>query len=298
MLKNNGKSNASFHIIALIIVTIWGSTLVSTKVLLLNGMRPDEIFFARCVIAYVAMLAIFHKKLWADNWRDELLMVVLGVTGGSLYFIAENVALIYTYANNVSFIVSVSPLVTVFLAYFFVKGMKLNKLLVVGSLIAVVGVGIVIFNGQMVLKLNPLGDILAMLSTFCFGLYSLLLKILGKRYDSSFLTRKMFFYGLVTTLPLFVFKPWEFPLEGFLKLPVLGNTLFLGLIASFFCFAMWSVTIKRLGAVTASNYNYLSPIATIFISAMFLNEQMTWIAWIGCGLILVGVFLANRHNTY
>lgn len=140
-----------------------------------------------------------------------------------------------------------------------------------------------------------MGDALALLSTACFGAYCLLLKPLGKKYGAAFLTRKMFFYGALTSLPLFIITPWEYPLQNFLTdLPVTFNLLFLGLVASFFGFGAWSYVTEKVGAVKIANYNYLSPICTVIISAIFLGEQMTIEAAIGSALILVGVFFANK----
>lgn len=282
-----------FHIVALIIIVIWGSTLVSTKLLIQAGMRPDEIFVLRFVLAYLAILFISPRKLFADTLKDELMMVLLGVTGGSAYFITENMAVGLTYVNNVSFIASVSPLVTMAIALCTYKGITVRRVLFVGSLLAVLGVAIVVFNGQAVLHLNPLGDMLAVATMVCFGVYCYFLKDMGNRYDPVFLTRKMFFYGLLTALPLFVFNPWQFPLARLIDLKILLNLLYLGLVASFGCFVLWSVCVNRLGAVTTSNYLYLIPLSTVLFSAIFLSEPMTVIAWIGCAMILVGVYLAN-----
>ena len=291
------KNNVLNHIIAFIIVTIWGSTLISSKVLLQDGMREDEIFFARMVIAYIAILFISPRKLWSDTWSDELWMILLGVTGGSLYFITENYALNYTLANNVSFIVSTSPLITIFLTMAFMKGMKMTKSLAVGSIMAIIGVAVVIFFGKGFdgeVGFNPLGDLLALASSFSFGLYCLLLKKFGNKYSSVFITRKVFAYGMLTTLPFFLIKPWQFDFSRFFDLPIAFNLLFLGLVASFACFAMWSIVTKKLGAVTTANYIYLSPVATIVVSWLVLCERMTLLGWVGSALILAGVILANK----
>lgn len=257
-------------------------------------MRPDEIFLVRFIIAYIAIWAVSPKTIWANNLKDELLLAALGIMGGSLYFVIENVAVSITYVNNVSFIVCTSPLITTLLVFMLTKGMKMGKKLIMGSILALIGVAIVIFNGQCVLKLNPLGDMLAAATAVCWGVYCLLLKKLGNRYDPIFITRKVFFYGILTALPIFLFNPWEFSLAGFLQQSVWINLLFLGFVASFVCFALWSICINKLGAVTASNYNYLSPIATVLVCAIFLSEPMTAMAWVGSILILAGVFLANK----
>ena len=92
-LKSKDLSVIWFHIISLLIIAIWGTTFVSSKVLLLNGLSPVEILFIRFILAYTVIFAFSHSKLFAGNIKDELLFVLLGFFGGSLYFITENTAL-------------------------------------------------------------------------------------------------------------------------------------------------------------------------------------------------------------
>ena len=175
---------------------------------------------------------------------------------------------------------------------------KLTKPLAIGSIIALIGVSFIIFGGNnecATASNRVLGDALALLSTACFGAYCLLLRPLGLKYGAAFITRKMFFYGALTSIPLFIITPWHYPVENFLTdLPVTFNLLFLGLVASFFCFGAWSFVTEKVGAVKIANYNYFSPICTVIISAIFLGEKMTIEAAIGSVLILIGVFFANK----
>ena len=283
-----------WHLIAVGAVAVWGTTFVNTKVLYNSGLTPSEIFFLRFLIAYVAIWFISPRKLFADSWRDEGLMLLLGITGGSLFFVAENSAVGLTYVNNVSFITSTSPLITVILGIVFVKSIKATWTLITGSLIALLGVGIVIFNGSFILHLNPWGDLLALLTAVCWAVYSLLMKAVSSKYSAVFITRKIFFYGLVTVLPMFLINPWTATFSMLMTPKVVLNLLFLALIASFLCFALWTVVIARLGVMTASNYQYLNPITTVVASAIFLSEPMTAIAYMGSALILIGVAVSNK----
>lgn len=283
-----------WHLIAVGAVAVWGTTFVNTKVLYNSGLTPSEIFFLRFLIAYVAIWFISPRKLFANSWRDEGLMLLLGITGGSLFFVAENSAVGLTYVNNVSFITSTSPLITVILGIVFVKSIKATWTLITGSLIALLGVGIVIFNGSFILHLNPWGDLLALLTAVCWAVYSLLMKSVSSKYSAVFITRKIFFYGLVTVLPMFLIDPWTATFSMLMTPKVVLNLLFLGLIASFLCFALWTVVIARLGVMTASNYQYLNPITTVVASAIFLSEPMTAIAYMGSALILIGVAVSNK----
>ena len=283
-----------WHLLAVGVVAVWGTTFVNTKILYNSGLTPSEIFFLRFLIAYIAIWFISPRKLLANSWRDEGTMLLLGITGGSLFFVAENSAVALTYVNNVSFITSTSPLVTVILGIVFVKSIKATWTLIVGSLIALVGVGLVIFNGSFILHLNPWGDLLALLTAVCWAVYTLLMKRVSERYSAVFITRKLFFYGLLTVLPMFLIDPWTVSLATLLTPKVASNLLLLGLVASFLCFALWTVVIERLGVMTASNYQYLNPITTVVASAIWLSEPMTAIAYIGSALILIGVIVSNK----
>ena len=162
MKSIDSRQNWTAHAVAIAVVCCWGCTFVNTKYLLMGGMLPWEIFVCRFLLAYIAIWTISPRRLLADNWKDEALMCLLGLTGGSLYFLAENEAIGITYVNNVSFIVCTAPLITVVLALFFLRGVRASWRLVVGSLLALLGVALVIFNGHFVLHLNPLGDWLAL----------------------------------------------------------------------------------------------------------------------------------------
>ena len=89
------------------VIAIWGSTFVFTKLLLLGGLTAAQIFILRFIIAYALLLGycLVRGIRWmADSWRDELLMAALGVTGGSLYFLTENSSMNYTTTTNTSIV--------------------------------------------------------------------------------------------------------------------------------------------------------------------------------------------------
>ena len=290
------KSKVLGHIVALIVITCWGCTFVNTKFLLLGGLMPHEIFALRFLLAYICICIISPRQLFCHSLKDEAMMLLLGITGGSLYFLAENESVKLSYVNNVSFIVCTAPLLTTCLAIAFLKSVHGTPRLIAGSLMAVCGVAIVIFNGHFVLHLNPLGDFLALVAASSWAIYSMLMKWATQRYNSVFITRKVFFYGLVTILPVFAIHPWDYPLARMAQPVIWMNVLFLGIIASFACYALWTWAIGRIGALTTSNYVYLNPIATVVVSAIFLNEPMTAMAFIGSALILLGVYIANKNQ--
>lgn len=290
------KPTAWVYIAAFVIVVIWGCTFVQTKVLINSGLRPDEIFVLRFVIAYLLILPFSWRRLFLDGFKDELIAISLGLTGGSLYFLTENYALAYGYCSNVSLIVCLTPLVTAVVVGWFYPAERLGKAGVVGSLVALVGMALVIFNGNFVLKLSPLGDVLAFAACLCWALYSLLIKRLSAKYSNMLITRKVFGYGLLTMLPLMLARGMNYDavVDGGVK--VWGNILFLGCVASMLCFLGWNWCLARIGTVRATNFIYLNPIIAIVSSAIVLDERVTWIAISGAVLILLGLIYIDKHR--
>ncbi len=284
-----------YHLVAFVTVAIWGTTFVSTKVLMLNGLSPAVIFTLRFVIAYVLMLCVNHKRIMSDTWRDELKMVLLGITGGSLYFLSENEAMNFTTTTNTSLIVCSCPLfATLLVRLVYRDSTRIRALQMVGSLLAFVGMVIVVLNGKFVLHLSPVGDALAFTACICWAVYSLLMKSVSGNYSAAFITRKVFFYGVLTILPYYIFFPGMPSVDVLSRPQVAGNLLFLGCLASMICFLTWNWCISKLGAVKATNWVYFNPIVTMIFASLVLNETITHYFLIGALCILAGMYLANK----
>ena len=279
-------------------MAVWGTTFVWTKLLIINGLSPAQIFTLRFIIAYVLLTGFSlwrgrHKWL-SDNWRDELTMMALGLTGGSMYFLTENESLRFTTATNTSLIVCSCPLFAMLIIALFYKSERFSRLQALGSLLALIGMAAVVLNGHFVLHLSPLGDTLAFSACICWALYTLLMKPVMGRYPAMFITRKVFFYGILTILPYYIFVPDMPSLDVLMRPEVALNLLFLGSVASMLCYLTWSWCMKGLGAVICTNWVYVNPITTIIAAWLILDEQITVYFLIGSILIIAGMFLSSK----
>ena len=291
------NSNFFYHLVAFITVAIWGTTFVSTKVLMLNGLSPAQIFTLRFSIAYVLMLCFNHRRLFCDSWKDEVKMALLGITGGSLYFLSENEAMNFTTTTNTSLIVCSCPLFATLLVWLVYRDSnRINGIQLLGSLLAFVGMVVVVLNGRFVLHLSPVGDALAFTACMCWAIYSLLMKAVSGDYSAAFITRKVFFYGILTILPYYFFIPGFPSLEVFSRSQVIGNLLFLGCLASMVCFLTWNWCISKLGAVKATNWVYFNPITTMIFASWVLGEKITPYFLMGAACILVGMYVADKKT--
>ena len=287
-----------YHIVAFLTVAVWGTTFVWTKLLIINGLSPAQIFTLRFIIAYVLLTGFSlwrgrHKWL-SDNWRDELTMMALGLTGGSMYFLTENESLRFTTATNTSLIVCSCPLFAMLIIALFYKSERFSRLQALGSLLALIGMAAVVLNGHFVLHLSPLGDTLAFSACICWALYTLLMKPVMGRYPAMFITRKVFFYGILTILPYYIFVPDMPSMDVLMRPEVALNLLFLGSVASMLCYLTWSWCMKGLGAVICTNWVYVNPITTIIAAWLILDEQITVYLLIGSILIIAGMYLSSK----
>ena len=217
-----------YHAGAAIAVIGWGISFISTKVLLGSGLNPIEIYIYRFAIAYLALLIFSHKRIRSNSWRHELLFMLGGMVGGSVYF-----------------------------------------------------------------KLNPLGDLLSLLAAFCWAIYSIILKRVNPLYSALFITRKTFFYGVITALPFLLIES-EIASPSVLMQPkLLLNLLFLALYCSMFAYLLWAMAIGKLGAVKANNYMYFQPVVTLVFSFLILGEKISAVGYTGCAMILLGVWMSD-----
>jgi len=284
------KNKDSFgHVLALITILIWGTTFISTKILLIT-FSAEEILAYRFFTAFLILLVIYPKNIKVLKIKEEILFCLLGITGVSFYFWTENLALKYTYASNVGLILSAIPIFTALIAHFTRKDEKITFNLILGFIVAMVGIFIVIYNGK-AMKLNSLGDFMAIISAILFSIYSILIKKVSYKYNQLFVVRKTFFYGILTMLPImFVSKVHMIKVSN-LNMEIVLNMLFLSVFASVLCFVMWNKAISLIGSVKTTNYIYFVPLITILSSAIFLKEKISLLMLIGGVLIITGVFI-------
>lgn len=284
------------HMTAIITVLIWGTTFISTKVLL-EDFQPVEILFIRFLLGYEALWLVYPHPLRGTTARQEAIFAGAGLCGICFYYLLENIALSYSMASNVGVIVAVAPLFTALLAQVFLRGEERPSAnFFAGFLVAMVGVALISFNGQR-FALNPLGDGLALLAALIWGFYSIFTrKIAGFGVTTLQATRRTFFYGLLFMLPALVV--FDVRLDAArLADPVNAlNLLFLGLGASALCFVTWNMAIKRLGVVQASLYIFLTPVITVICSLLILHEPFTWMTALGTLLTLGGLVLSELRG--
>ena len=287
------------YIFTFFTVLVWGTTFIATKLLLVS-FSSFEILVIRFVIGYAALSLMSPKFLPFKNIKDELIYAGAGLTGLTLYQLLENIALNYSTASNVSIIISSAPLFTAIAMRIFMKeeSKPLNLRFIFGFLTAITGIAVISFNGSFILKINPLGDLLALCGAVIWALYSVLVsKINQKNHPPLASTRRIFFYCVIFIILLSFFIPVDISaqtqMKRFSSIENIGLLLFLGAAASALCFVTWNTACSFLGTNRTTIYIYLIPVVTVIASIIVLGEKITLPGSIGCTLTIAGLLISE-----
>ena len=292
------------YIFAGLPIFFWGITFVCTKTLL-NDFSALEILFIRFVAAYIG-LWILRPKWEKIEMKDNLLFALAGLSGVVIYQLTENIAINYTTASNVSVIVSTCPLFTAIISQLFLKEKHINFWFIIGFIVCILGITLVSLNGHSNLSINPKGDLLALLSAISWGFYSMIVSLLNKKnYDSICSTRRIFFFAVIIMIPLVLAGAHGLSQDVKFNLSASVNKLrfskplnciyllFLGLIASGFCFASWNKACSTLGTVKITKGLYLIPVVTIIFAFFIIGEKITWMGALGTVITIIGLFVSS-----
>ena len=295
-LKTVNKSKLSGHMAALLCAVIWGTTFISTKVVL-SVFTPIEILVIRFFLGYILLWLIRPEKLEWQGVKREKDLALAGAFGISLYYLAENYALEFSSAGNVSLIVSTAPF---FIALMFrimkESDEKFSVWFFLGFVMAISGIALMNFSSEG-FSFSPAGDLLAFLGAFLWGIYSVFIRRASScGYDTIVLTRRTFFYGLLVLVPVSFITGFDVSLSDFSSVSVTLNVLYLGLGASAVCFAVWNHAIKALGAITSGVYIYLVPAVTVVFSYFFLGDEINPSVAAGTVLVIAGLFVSEKKN--
>ena len=115
------------HLLALLAVLIWGMTFIASKVLV-GLLDPTWYIVIRFTIAWAALFCLAPKPCPLLSLRRELRLVACGLAGVTLYYIFQNIALVYSTAPHTGVISASSPLFTALILWFFGRRVQLTWL--------------------------------------------------------------------------------------------------------------------------------------------------------------------------
>lgn len=282
------------HILAFMSVFFWSALYVSVKILL-DFLTPFELLVLQFIFGYIMLLTI-KPKILKVSLKEEIIFAIAGLCGISIYNLFLNLSMEQTYASNVSIIIATAPLFTGIFA-FILKIEKPYRNFFIGFALCIVGIGLLSFGDSDSIGIKPLGDLFALVASMGWGAYSVIIvSIMNNGYDIIIATRKIIFYGILFLIPGFFIFDFSPKWNVFLQPMVALNFIFVVFFASGFCFVLWNKATLLIGAVKTNIYVYLTPIITIIVAILVLDEKLGFYGIIGVVLTLLGVIVGEYKN--
>ncbi|WP_342041792.1 DMT family transporter [Bacillus sp. OTU2372] len=288
------KSKVTASLYALISISFWGVSFVSTKAVL-EKLDPFSIIVLRFGIGalfLLLLLVIKRIRLFVSiTYLPHL--IILGILGVFVHQILQATALLTINASSAGWLISLSPIFTVILSILFLNE-KMTITKATGMVLAITGVLLVTStrSGHSFQFSINIGFLLMILSTLNWAVYSVIFKSLRIPYSPLLVTFYMSLIGLVLTTPFIMrSKGWE-------SLSLLDHTewahlLFLGVFVSGIAYWYWGKALKVLEASKVSMFLYLEPVSTLIAAVLLLQEKVLFISVAGGIIIIIGVIIVN-----
>lgn len=279
------NSRLAGYLAAFLTIFIWGTTFTSSKILL-QILTPFELLFMRFAIGYIGLILLSLGRGIPFLGKREAQFALAGITGVTVHYLAENIAVQYSMASMVGIIKSISPFFIALISSLVLREKKLGICFTAGFIIVMAGIIMVNTGDAAESGTVSAGNIWAVFSAFMWAVYSVIIKKMERiPYGIIAVTRRIFFYGILFMIPFFPVFGFQADIREIVKGTALLHLLFLGIGASAVTFLSWNTAVKILGPVKTGVYIYFTPVITAVVSAIWLKEPVT--AWTLCGIVLI-----------
>lgn len=274
-------------------VLIWSINAVVSK-MSATAIDPAAISFYRWLLALLVLAPFALPGVWRhrqqvkqNGWK----LLVLGLLGMVLYqslayYAAHSVSALFMGILN-----ALIPLLTVLLSLLLLRLAPTVGILL-GSLLSFCGLVWLVSQGNPAQLLSHglgKGELMMFAASGSYALYGVLTKRWALPLPNWQSLWVQIFFGVLLLTPGFLLAP-----DVSLNAHNIPLVLFAGIPASVIAPFLWIQGVARLGASTTSIFMNLVPIFTAIIAVLFLHEQLHAYHYIGGGITIAGVALAQR----
>jgi len=280
------------YLILLGCVIAWGSNFVFGSILV-TVFDPSIIAFFRLIFILIFLFFMTYKNIHVQKLtlHNYIWLAVAGFVGVSLNQWSFYASLQYTEPVTASLILALSPIVTAILSSYYFNERK-NILFWIGTLVALLGVWLVITKGSFLVPSFGKGEILISLTMLSFSVFLIFVQHLSKSIHPSLITLYSNIFGLIGILP---FVPWN---ETYLVLSVPFSYWLLLIITAIImhglCTYLWNNSIHKVGASKAALLLNLEPFVAMIFGLLLLGINIQSLQLIGALIIVIGVSISLR----
>ncbi|HHK3650762.1 TPA: DMT family transporter [Staphylococcus aureus] len=270
-------------------IILWGSAFPMIKIAL-NDFSAESLSAFRLILATIILLPfVIIKKLPTPELRDIPVIFILGFCGFVIYHTALNFGETLISAGISGILVSTTPIFSSALAYIFLKE-HFSKWNWLSSLVAFIGISIISISKDDYTTINVLGVFIILLASFSESLYFTFQKKYIEKYGFIAFT----LYTIMASSPfMLIFIPEIInDIHGATFTSII-SVLYLAIFPTIIPYVLLAYIVKSVGVSDATMSLYLTPIVSLLLSYLLLDELPTTLAIIGGIITLLGVSLSN-----
>ncbi|HGN7420561.1 TPA: DMT family transporter [Staphylococcus aureus] len=270
-------------------IILWGSAFPMIKIAL-NDFSAESLSAFRLILATIILLPfVIIKKLPTPELRDIPVIFILGFCGFVIYHTALNFGETLISAGISGILVSTTPIFSIALAYIFLKE-HFSKWNWLSSLVAFIGRSIISISKDDYTTINVLGVFIILLASFSESLYFTFQKKYIEKYGFIAFT----LYTIMASSPfMLIFIPEIINDIHGATFTSIVSVLYLAIFPTIIPYVLLAYIVKSVGVSDATMSLYLTPIVSLLLSYLFLDELPTTLAIIGGIITLLGVSLSN-----
>ncbi|MBD6762937.1 DMT family transporter [Staphylococcus aureus] len=270
-------------------IILWGSAFPMIKIAL-NDFSAESLSAFRLILATIILLPfVIIKKLPTPELRDIPVIFILGFCGFVIYHTALNFGETLISAGISGILVSTTPIFSSALAYIFLKE-HFSKWNWLSSLVAFIGISIISISKDDYTTINVLGVFIILLASFSESLYFTFQKKYIEKYGFIAFT----LYTIMASSPfMLIFIPEIINDIHGATFTSIVSVLYLAIFPTIIPYVLLAYIVKSVGVSDATMSLYLTPVVSLLLSYLLLDELPTTLAIIGGIITLLGVSLSN-----
>jgi len=297
-MKNGGKNMNNKIIGALFLslaASIWGAMYVVVKVVV-EVVPPLELVWIRYVIAVIALatISICMKQSWSIAKRDWLMIFLVGLIGNTISIVTQEMGTMLSTAQMGAIITSTTPAFMVLFARFILKE-KITLKKCLSIVLATIGVGIIVGNGQIDVS-QQLGGFYLLVAALTWALMSVLVKKIPQQYSQIVITTYTSMVAVCLLTPVVVPRLKYLDVSSVLQPTISGGLIYLGIVSTAGGFLLWNKGLQLMNASSGGLFFFFQPIVGTFLGWLLLDETIGLSFWLGTMLIFSGVFLVIKDE--